>query len=107
MKLNQYVNSMSAEVLQLAAVVEPVEPLVEEEHTVLPLADAPDVMSPETLSRVLDDVKVATLAEWRTGKYVEARRGPAFQKIGGLVRYLKPDVIAWLESHRVATAEQA
>lgn len=73
----------------------------------LMLADSPEVMSPDTLSRVLDGVAVATLAEWRTGKSVEARRGPAFHKIGGLVRYYKADVMSWLESHRVATSEQS
>ncbi|MFA5606616.1 MAG: helix-turn-helix domain-containing protein [Leucobacter sp.] len=95
---------MTAEIVQLvtADTTPTPAPVLES----LPLASAPDVMSPETLSRVLDGVAVATLAEWRTGKNRETRRGPAFQKIGGSVRYLKTDVVAWLESHRVATSEQ-
>lgn len=104
---------MTAEILRLtgldtAAPASPpeLEPLPAEESP-LALESAPDMMSPETLSRVLDGVKVATLALWRTGKNVETRRGPAYSKIGGLVRYSKPDVISWLASHRVATSEQA
>lgn len=99
---------MSAEVLQLG-VLPPASGTEEpdEAPTWLPLADAPDVMSPETLSRVLDGVAVATLAEWRTGKDLSTRRGPAFEKLGGVVRYMKPDVISWLASKRVATSEQA
>jgi len=71
------------------------------------LSNAPDLMSPETLSRVLDGVAVATLAEWRTGQNLKTRRGPAFHKLGGMVRYLKADVIAWLRENRVSTSEQA
>ena len=99
---------MSAEVVQLGVL--PPAPVTEEPDEAparLPLGDAPDVMSPETLSRVLDGVAVATLAEWRTGKDVSTRRGPAFEKLGGAVRYMKTDVIAWLASKRVATSEQA
>jgi hypothetical protein len=99
---------VSAEVVQLGVL--PPAPGTEEPDEVpaqRPLADAPDVMSPETLSQVLDGVAVATLAEWRTGKDLSTRRGPAFEKLGGVVRYMKPDVISWLESKRVATSEQA
>ena len=97
---------MSAELIQLSTLQEEGAATSPEEVSPLPLRDAPDVMSPETLSRVLDNIAVATLAEWRTGKNQEARRGPVFHKLGGSIRYLKSDVVAWLDSKRVATSEQ-
>jgi len=79
----------------------------DEQPTELPsllLADAPDLMSPATLSAALDDIKVATLAEWRTkdkGKRVDQMVGPPWRKLGGAVRYLKVDVVAWIERQPV------
>lgn len=97
---------MSAEIVQLSlAPVETVEAAPATEAPMLTLASAPDVMSPRTLSQVLDGISEATLAEWRTkdkDKAVESMIGPVWVKVSGLIRYLKPDVVSWLESHRVA-----
>ncbi|UOQ58130.1 hypothetical protein MUN78_04590 [Leucobacter allii] len=91
---------MSAPVVQLVSAVDP-EPEPPEVEAAAPalLEDAPDLMSPATLSAVLDDIKVATLAEWRTkdkGKPVDEMVGPPWRKLGGAVRYLKGDVIDWI-----------
>lgn len=96
---------MSAEIVQLAPA--PAE-RIEEPAPVqrLTISEAPDVMSPETLSQVLDGVKVATLAEWRTKdkhKPVDQMVGPPWTKLGGVIRYLKSDVADWLEAHRIST----
>lgn len=98
---------MTAEIVQLSlAPVDTAEHAQLPEPTTMTLASAPDVMSPETLSQMLDGVAVATLAEWRTkdkGKPAELMIGPVWVKVSGLIRYLKPDVVSWLDSHRVAT----
>lgn len=91
---------MSAEVVQLTGFA-PEAPLPEDssEQPATLLADAPDLMSPKTLSAVLDGIAEATLAEWRTkdkGKAPEDMVGPPWKKLGGAVRYLKGDVIAWI-----------
>lgn len=95
---------MSAEVVQLAGIA---APAVREGPEVprVELEDAPPMMSPETLSRVLDDIRVATLAEWRTkdrGKPVDQMVGPPWRKLGGAVRYLKGDVEAWIARLQVS-----
>lgn len=49
-------------------------------------------------------IPVATLAEQR-GRRTHGRhgeQGPEFYKIGRSVRYKRADVVAWLESKRVA-----
>lgn len=91
---------MSAELLQLTLAQEAGPPKQEETDAPVLLAAAPDLMSPKTLSAVLDDIKEATLAEWRTkdkGKAPADMVGPPWRKLGGAVRYLKSDVIAWIE----------
>lgn len=94
---------MTAEIVHLT--LEQPTPSAPAPRPTLTLASAPDVMSPETLSQVLDGVAVATLAEWRTKDKNRAPGemvGPVWLKVSGLIRYLKPDVEAWLDSHRVA-----
>jgi hypothetical protein len=44
-------------------------------------------------------VTEATLADWRY-----RRRGPAFVKVGRLVRYRPEDLDAWLDAQRTAGA---
>lgn len=95
---------MTAEIVQLT--LEPADAPASqpEPRPTLTLASAPDVMSPETLSQVLDGVAVATLAEWRTkdkNRPVGEMIGPVWVKVSGLIRYMKPDVEAWLNAHRV------
>lgn len=43
-------------------------------------------------------ISPATLAGWRVQK-----RGPAFTKVGGLVRYRRSDLQSWLDRQRVPT----
>ena len=45
---------------------------------------------------------VRTLQAWRV-----ERKGPAYCRPSGAVRYLKADLIRWLTSHRVAAGAEA
>lgn len=53
-------------------------------------------VSPARLSESLDGITEKTLANWRC-----AGKGPAYFKVGGLVRYKLEDVEAWLELGRI------
>lgn len=59
---------------------------------------------------LLNQSKVAKILG-TTEKFLEARRtrggGPAFVKVGRLVRYRKSDVDRWLESRRVTSTSEA
>lgn len=58
--------------------------------------DMPAVMSPAELSKHIG-VSIPTLYRWRTQD-----DGPAYsQPSERIVRYLRRDVIAWLDAHRV------
>lgn len=61
--------------------------------------DMPLYMSPAQLSAILE-VSVVSLARWRKEKPL---RGPAYSLFPGtrLVRYARPDVLAWIESCKV------
>lgn len=50
--------------------------------------------TPELAGRL--DVSPRTLEKWRY-----ERRGPAYKKVGGAVRYDEDDVVAWLEARAV------
>jgi len=56
------------------------------------------LMTPETVAQVLGTT-VATLASWRFDQL-----GPSYVKVGALIRYPAPDLMAWLESRRVTTS---
>jgi predicted DNA-binding transcriptional regulator AlpA len=43
-----------------------------------------------------------TLHGWRSRK-----RGPAYVKCGGHVRYLRGDLVKWMESHRIDPAAES
>lgn len=53
------------------------------------------LITPEELSAYLQ-VKTSTLAQWRY-----RGTGPAFQRLGGHVRYRRADVDRWLEDSAV------
>lgn len=52
----------------------------------------PAFMSPATLGELLDGVSVSTLSDWR-----KTGHGPAWFKVGNLVRYRGSAVQAWIE----------
>ena len=64
--------------------------------------DMPLFMSPAQLSEIIE-VSVVSLARWRTAKPL---RGPAYSLFPGtrLVRYARPDVLAWIESCKVVAS---
>lgn len=71
--------------------------------------EAPEVRG---LSRLLDEyevsdllgVRVSTLRYWR---HTSVRRGPAFVKLGRLVRYPPEDLKRYLKKNSVRTMERA
>ncbi|MGX9348120.1 helix-turn-helix transcriptional regulator [Microbacterium sp. KNMS] len=65
--------------------------------------DMPPVMTPKTLAQQLETT-VTTLQRWR-----DSNDGPAYVKVPGtrLIRYLRPDVLAWLSTGRVETKGKA
>ncbi|WP_156760020.1 helix-turn-helix transcriptional regulator [Microbacterium karelineae] len=64
--------------------------------------DMPMVMSPKTLAEILD-VTPTTLERWRASK---PRRGPVPRRLPGsnLIRYMRADVLAWLDECAEASA---
>ena len=59
----------------------------------------PPVFSPQVLSEYVG-IPATTLAQWRW-----AGTGPAYVKVGRMVRYRREDVEAWLDSQRHETTE--
>lgn len=59
------------------------------------------LLSREQLAKIID-VKVGTLTAWP-----KRNRGPAFIKVGDLVRYDPVEVARWLESQTVEPASTA
>jgi hypothetical protein len=59
------------------------------------------LLSPPEVARILN-VTVPTLANWRSAI---PRRGPRFLRCGG-IRYRERDVLEYLESRMIGTAEQ-
>lgn len=57
------------------------------------------LMTPRSVAAVLN-VRPDTLSQWRF-----ANRGPAYVKIGRLVRYREDDLTAWLEAMRVPSVD--
>lgn len=53
------------------------------------------LMTPPEVAELLQ-VELTLMNSWRT-----SRKGPAFIKVGSLVRYRVSDVEAWIESQRV------
>lgn len=64
-------------------------------------ANARELMDEAALSAFVG-VTMKTLQKWRW-----QRTGPAFVKMGRLIRYRRADVDAWLESRLVATRDMA
>jgi predicted DNA-binding transcriptional regulator AlpA len=56
------------------------------------------VMTEEELSREWD-LSTSTLRQWRA-----SGQGPAYVKMGRLVRYLRADVEVWIDAHRQVSA---
>lgn len=67
-------------------------------------------MGTTVLDELLDQSRVATILG-TTEKFLEARRcrggGPAYIRVGRLIRYRKSDVDAWLDSRRVSSTSEA
>ena len=59
----------------------------------------PPLFSPQVLSEYVE-IPTTTLAQWRW-----AGTGPAYVKVGRMVRYRRDDVESWLDSQRHETAE--
>ncbi len=60
-------------------------------------ATSPTLLTETEAAEILG-CKVSTLRQWRL-----RRRGPAFHKIGGLVRYDRGELLAFIESCKVPT----
>lgn len=65
------------------------------------MADARELMDEAALADLVG-VNIKTLQKWRW-----QRTGPAFVKIGRLVRYRRTDVEAWLDKQTVTSGEVA
>jgi len=77
--------------------VEPGESAADDVAGASGFEDVPPFMSPKTLAGMLE-VTTLTLQRWR-----DSNKGPNWSEIPGsnVIRYSRPDVLAWLAKHRV------
>jgi excisionase family DNA binding protein len=57
-----------------------------------------DLLTTREVAKLLQ-VKGGTLENWRYNR-VRGHKGPAYIKVGGVVRYRRADVERWMEQHQ-------